>query len=275
MIGAVESPPLNDNAGEASCERPEAEAQRVFVRMITARPGAPWDQSRQAALEARLGAPARSSEIVWRVRRLDAWRPGAEARFAAVYARSEDAKAGLTATPIVDGRRVSVSFAPAVQQARRLSGLVLAGLASAAIVVCILALGGQVIARRGQLTGALDTVEQASIARLRQAQDLSRLKRQARALDEERLNGRQIGDLLADLTWASMAKSPSAHIQALHWDHGYMAVESQGDAAPFGATDRPVQRSQAPVRPGVWLWGVSTLEPWEAKAPAQRTRRRP
>jgi hypothetical protein len=273
MICAAEAPPLNDNDGAGPEEPAGGDAQRVFVRIIIARAGAPWDQSRQAALEARLGAPARAADIAWRVKRLDAWRPGALARFAAVYARSEDARAGLTATPLVDGRPLSVSFAAPAEQARRLSGVALAALACGAAAACLMALAGQVMTRRTTLTNQLENVERTSSARLRQAEDLARMKRQATVLDQERLEGRRISDVLADLTWASLAKSPAAHIQALHWDHRFMAVEVQGDALPFTDSDRPVQRSKAQIRPGVWLWGVVSLEPWDSENPPQRRRR--
>lgn len=260
MIGAAALPPLNDNDGAE-----EAEAQRVFVRVITARPGPPWDQSRQAALEAKLGAPARLTDIVWRVRRLDSWRPGGPARFAAVYARAEDARKGLVATPTVEGRQVSVSFIPPAQQARRLRMLAAVALASGALSALGFGLVSTVIARRGETASLLDSAERVSASRLRQAESLGRLKRQTAVLDGEGLRGRRIADVLADVAWASAGKSPAAHIQALHWDHGFMAVEVEGADPPFAAPGRPVQKSKAPVRPGVWLWGVTSMDPWQAE----------
>ncbi len=261
MMGAEALPPLNDNDGSE-----DAAAQRVFVRVIATRPGPPWDQARQAALEARLGAPARLADIVWRLRRLDPWRPGGPARFAAVYARVEDARNGLVAAPMVEGRQVSVSFTPPAQQARRLRRLGAVALASAVVAALAFGLASTVIARRSQTGALLDSAERASASRLRQADALGRLKRQALALDGEGLRGRRIADLLADVAWASAAKSPAAHVQALHWDHGFMAVEVEGADPPFASPDRPVQRSKAPVRPGVWLWGVSSMDPWQTGA---------
>ncbi len=258
MMGAEALPPLNDNDGAE-----DAAAQRVFVRVIATRPGPPWDQARQAALEARLGAPARLTDIVWRLRRLDPWRPGGPARFAAVYARAKDARNGLVAAPTVEGRQVSVSFTPPAEQARRLRRLGAVAMASAVIAALAVGLASTVIARRGQTGALLDSAERAAAARLRQADALGRLKRQALELDGAGLRGRRIADLLADVAWTSAAKSPAAHIQALHWDHGFMAVEVEGADPPFASPDRPVQKSKAPVRPGVWLWGVSSMDPWQ------------
>ena len=248
------APILNDND--------ETATPRVFVRQFTARPGPPWDQARQARLEARLGAPAPLSEVVYRLRRLDPWRPGGTARFAAIYAREQDARHGLVATPTIDGRQVPVSFMPAAETAKRLRKLAVVALASAAVVALVVTALGSAITRRAQTEAALQSVEQLAMSRQRQAQTLRQLKRQTLALDAAGVRGMALSDVLSDLAWASAARSPDAHIQALHWDHGYMAVEVEGDAAPFQTADRPVQKAKAPVRPGVWLWGVGTLEPW-------------
>ena len=266
MIGAAPARELNDND-----DHEDADGQRVFVRVITARPGPPWDQSRQATLEARLGAPAPLSEVAYRLRRLDPWRPGGAARFAAIYARQQDARAGLIATPTIDGRRIPVSFMPAAQAALRLRKLAIAALASGAVAALAVTALGSAIARRGEAESALSAVERVADGRQRQAQELRRLKRQTIALDAAGVRGQALGNVLADLAWASAAKTPDAHIQALHWDHGYLAVEVEGDAAPFQSADRPLVKARTPVRPGVWLWGVGTLEPWGTGAGARST----
>ena len=252
----LDDPILNDND--------ETGAQKVFVRLITARPGPPWDQARQAGLEARLGAPAPLSEVVYRLRRLDSWRPGGSARFAAVYARLQDARQGLVATPTIDGKRIPVSFMPAAEAARRLRKLAIVALASGAIAALAVTALGSAMARRSQDEAALRGAERLATSRQRQAQELRRLKRQSLVLDQMGLRKMALGDVLSDLAWASSARSPDAHIQALHWDHGYLAVEVEGEAAPFLGGDRPDGRPGLFRRPGVWLWGVSTLEPWAA-----------
>ena len=251
-------------------EAPGAEPRQVFTRVIATRPGPPWDQSRQAALEARMGAPARLEDIVYRVRRLDPWRPGATARFAALYVRAEEARGGLTVSSDVDGRLVTVKFTSPTEQVHRLRGLLIGGAAAAAVVAILMTLAGTVTARRERTTQALETVERATTVRQQEAGALRRVKREARALDAEGLRNRRIEDVLTDLAWASRSKSATAHIQALHWDHGFMAVEAEGAQPPFEAADRPLERAKAPVRPGVWLWGVGSLDPWQNAPPRRR-----
>ena len=256
MTAAALRPPTNDNDGGR-----EGAGHRVFVRVITTAPALPWDQSRQANLEARLGAPARLSEIVYRLRRLDRWAPRTASRFAAVYARTEDARRGLTATTVVEGRPMTVSFATPMQQALRLkSAAVMLG-AVATLAAFALLLSAQLIARRAQLSEALGHAERLSLARAAQLKALERMDRQARALDAAGMRGRRLAAVLADVAGIGRAKTADAHILALHWDHGFVAVEATGDASPFG-TDTPVEKAKAPVRPGVSLWGLRSAAPW-------------
>lgn len=262
--------PINDND-----EAEEAASQRVFVRMINARPGPPWDQSRQATLDARLGAPAPLSEVVYRLRRIDPWRPGSSARFAAIYARTQDARAGLVVTPTIDGRRISVSFTPPAQHARQARSLLIALVASGAATALVVTAVGVATARRGEATSALESFERIAAARVKQSAELGRMKRQTVLLDAAGLSGRRLDDVLSDLAWASRSKAAGAHIQALHWDHGFMAVEVGGDVAPFEATDRTVERAKAQVRPGVWLWGVGSLDPWSSGPAPRRAPKEP
>ena len=121
MTGPATAIPLNDNGDEEA----GAEAPRIFVRVINTHPGSPWSQSQQATLEARLGAPGRLDDIAYRIRRLDRWRPGGPARFAAVYARAEDVRRGFVATRTVEGRPLTVDFTSPMGRALRLRGAVI------------------------------------------------------------------------------------------------------------------------------------------------------
>jgi len=56
----------------------------------------------------------------------------------------------------------------------------------------------------------------------------------------------------------SAARTPDARIEALHWDHGLLAVEARGEYPPIAGSGPPPERSSKPVRPGVWLWGLKT-----------------
>ena len=259
MMGPATATPLNDNGDEDA----GAEAPRIFVRVINTHPGAPWSQSQQATLEARLGAPGRLDDIAYRIRRLDRWRPGGPARFAAVYARTEDVRRGFVATRTVEGRPLTVDFTSPMARALRLRGAVAMAGVIAAVAALTLTVVGQVMARRAAASQALQGVEQLADARARQAGAADQEKRDARALDAEGLRKRELEVVLSDMDWAARSKAPDAHLQALHWDHGFLAVEAEGKAPPFQTQDRPVENANAPVRPGVWLWGVGSVQPWQ------------
>jgi hypothetical protein len=266
MISEDRSLPVNDDEAGGPAPGPP----KLFTRLITTRPGPPWDQARQAELEARLGAPARLSEVAYRLQRLDPWRPGKPVRYAAVYARAEEARQGLVAAASVGDREITVRFTPPAERARQARTAALLALAAAAAVVVVAALAGTVAARRADLAAALDEVQTRSAAKLREAARLTGSKREAVLLGDARLQGRRLQDVVADLDWAARAKAPDAHIEAFHWDHGFLAVEADGQAPPFATTDHPLQRSRTPIRPGVWLWGVSSLDPWSGSSGERR-----
>lgn len=244
-------------------------APRVFVRTVPAPPGLPWDQARAADLEARMGAPLPLNGVAYQVRRLDGWAPGRPARFAAFYVRAAEIGERLSTTVEVDGAPVDVQFVSERERRRQARTLLTgAGVAGGLAVVLALALLCAVQARI-QASARLDTLEQQADSRLRQAQKLAALKLQARALDAAGARGASLVQVLDDLAVVSAAKAPNAHIQAFHWDRGYMGVEVRGDAQPFAAIDRQVQRADKPVRPDVWLWGVAP--PAGRRGPANAT----
>ena len=185
-MAVAEPAPLNDNDGE-----PDA-AERLFARVIETSPGPPWDQSRQAELEARLGAPSPLSDLVYRVRRLEPWRPARRARFAAIYARAQDAREGLQGTAVVDGRSIAVSFVSPALYARRLgrltlgAGLIVAGLAMAVGLVATVG------ARRAAAQQLLDTVERRLDVGERRAREADRLQHETQLLDELNLRGQRL-----------------------------------------------------------------------------------
>ncbi len=260
---------LNDDGadpspGDAGVD--DLHVQRLFVRVISARAAAPWDQARQAALEASLGAPVRLGDVGYRVRRLDGWRPGAEARFVVAYARAEDISRGLVARHTVEGREVVIDFSSPLQRLERLRAMAVFAAALLVLALGLVVATGQVMGRRAALDASLQDAERIATGRLTQANELVREKRQAQALDQQGLRNRSMEAVLKDIAWVSRAKATGAHIQALHWDHGFVAVEASGDANPFALSDRAVQKAKAPVRPGVWLWGVDSLDPWQESA---------
>ncbi|MDR3509244.1 MAG: hypothetical protein P4L64_15225 [Caulobacteraceae bacterium] len=228
----------------------------VFVRTLSTPPGLPWDQARAAALEARVGAPLPLADVVYRLRRLEAWSPGRPARYAACYVRAAEAGETFSTTVEVDGRTLPIQFLSAAERGRQARRL---GILAAVVAVTVLSLGSAIssaLAVRADTSDRLGMAEQRAALKLRQAQTQARLHEEARMLDAAGARHRALGDFLTDLAWASAAKAPGAHINALHWERGYVAVEVRGDAPPFTAGDRAVIRADKPIRPGVWLWGV-------------------
>jgi hypothetical protein len=161
---------------------------------------------------------------------------------------------------------VKVRFFSPAETRRRLRHGGLAAAAVAAVVAAALGVSLSVVSVRGQADERLEAAEAKAALQLRRAEKRERLATQARALATTGVDGRRLHDLLEDVAWASRARAPDARVEALHWDHGYMAVEVRGDTAPFPTgAGRTVEQAKRPVRPGVRLWGVG---PGAASAPA-------
>ena len=245
---------------------PRRSEPKIFVRSISTPAGLPWSQARIAALEARLGAPLPLHEVVYQLHRLEAWRPGQPARYASFYARAQDVGDEFSTTMQVDGRSISIQFVSAAEQHKRARRLMVIALITAVFAAVVVAAITTALAGRAAGEERLAGVEHLAMNRLRQAEAEEHLKEQTRALDSMNVDGHRMSDFFRDLNWASGAKSPTAHIQALHWDRGYMAVEVRGDAAPFTDSDRAVVRVSKPIKPGTWLWGVTPMQPPTARS---------
>ncbi|WP_423306981.1 hypothetical protein [Caulobacter sp. KR2-114] len=235
---------------------PEAPRQRIFVRPFLAPAGAPWDQGRAAGLEARLGAPLPLAEIVYQVQRLEPWRPGRPARFAAFYARARDVGEALEEVVEVDGQARAVRFVSARVQARKAQGAIALALLLGMLAASVGTAFAYALVARGADAERLESLTPAVAGKARLAKALDRQRRESRALENGGVRGLALSDYLSDLAWASAAKAPGARIDAVHWDHGLMAVEAHGDQPPFAAGDRQVTKVPKPIRPGLWLWGV-------------------
>ena len=254
-----------------SLDKTGRQTPTVFVRTLAAPPGLPWDQARAAALEARVGAPLPLSEVVYRLRRLDGWAPGRPARYAACYVRAQEAGETFETTVEIDGRTIPVQFLSAAELNRRAQRL--GAIAAIAGVTCLL-FGlaiSSAIAIRGETEDRLSAADLHAETKLRLAHSQARLYREARLLDAAGVKHQAVSDLLADMAWAAGAKAPGAHIDALHWEHGYLAVEARGETAPFAGGDRAILKADKPVRPGVWLWGVGPAGSAQAQATAGAT----
>lgn len=246
-------PPLVD---DDAFDEPADAHPHVFVRAFSVPAAMPWEQTRAAQLEARHGAPLPISELLFRCRRLGSWGLGRPGRFAVFYVRGREFKAPFETVVEVDGEPVKVAFGAGAEQLRRAKSSVLV-LILVGFTAFVLAAAPMIAfkARRDAQT-RLDAVEQALAAKMRLAAAVERDRRNAGALRRAIGRTAPVGDVLADLAWATRAKDPEARIVAIHWDHGFLAVEARGEVPPFNAGDRRLERSDKPVRAGVWLWGV-------------------
>lgn len=254
---------VDDEEADVAPEAPvEAKpAPKVFVRTLQTPPGLPWEQSRTAELDARLSSPLPAGDVVYQLRRLDTWRPGSPARFAAFYVLARDVGGRLETQAQVDGRDVRVVFESAqvaADRAKRLGGI---GLAAAVIAFAFVLVVSLALGRRAELEGRLASAEQQASAKLSAASARARLKLQDQTLRAWPDKGAPMSEILADLGWISGAKAGGAQIDGVHWDHGLLAVEAPGLQPPlvvFG--DRKLRRSAKPIRPGVFLWAVDRQE---------------
>lgn len=245
-----------------SLDRLDSEAETVacppvvFARGIDAAAAMPWDQVRAARLDAVLNAPIPNSDVALVLRRIGRWAYRSPARFAAIYARQSDVGDGFSTTVELDGRLMTVTFPSARRQMARARQLLVVTTLATTATFLFIATGATIWSARSQAEQRLAALEQQAARKLLQAQAAERLSAQARALDAQGLRGTRAADVLGDLSWASTARRPDARVAAFHWEAGVVAVEARGEDSPFAASDRLVERSSAPVRPGTWLWGV-------------------
>lgn len=249
--------PLADFGEPVLQQEDEAQEPRLFVRAITIRPAPPWDQARAARLEATLNAPVPLTQVALQLRRLEPWRPGAPGRYGAVYARHEDVRDGLTTTASLDGITFPVRFASPGRQREQARQLAIVGTLTAVGVFLLVTTAASVIATRIQATSRLEALELATAQRATRARSVSLRQAQAQALLEAGLDDRRASRVLEDLAWAARNRTANAGVEGFVWEGSLFAVEARGEEAPFSAIDRKVERASRPVRPGVWLLGVS------------------
>lgn len=246
--------PLIDMAAEAP--KPTAPPPQVFVRALVTPPGPPWEQARAARLDARHGAPLAIAELVHQVRRLERWAPGRPGRYGAFYVRAREFREPFEARVEVDGQTVAVRFGAPARDFGQLRG---AGAAVLAVVLSGAILGAGVtlaLSARGAASVRLEAAEQLGQRKLKMAEAARTRATQARDLRALVGHGRPLGEVIGDLTWVATSKTPEARLVGVHWERGLLAVEARGEQPPFLAVDRPIERSEKPLRPGVWLWAI-------------------
>jgi hypothetical protein len=236
---------------------PTQDQPKVFVRKLVAPPGWPWEQGRLADLDARLGSPLPAGDVSYQLKRLEPWRPGGPARFAAFYVLAAEVTGRLETHAQVDGRAIVVVFESTEETARRAKQLGMVGLSSAlAIFVLVAALGGA-LARRAQLEGQLASAEQKAALKLRGVSAKARLRVQDQSLRAWPDRGAPLGEVLADIAATSGAVDGQARIEAFHWERGLIGVEARGERPPLIVfADQQLKRSARPIRRNVWLWAI-------------------
>lgn len=235
-------------------------APQVFVRTFQTPAAMPWDQARAANLEARHGAPLPLADLMHRLRRMEPWAPGQSARYAVFYIRRRDYTGPFETLVDVDGQSTRVAFgktgrAAAAKQGRSAGFVVTLGVVAA---LGLASTGGwMAFQARAENEAELSRLEQQAAAKLRLARKAQHQRDVVRDLALVRNGAARPEEVLAEIAWVGRARTPDARLVGFHWDHGLLALEARGEAAPVTLTGGRLERSPKPLRPGVWLWGVS------------------
>jgi hypothetical protein len=246
---------MSSEAVLALIEGDEAAGPQVFLRTHVTPPGAPWDQSRAADLEAMNGAPLSLDLITMSTRRIDNWRPGQPGRFATAYVRSSEVGEALAVTRALGGRMLTFRFEPpAVREQRVRANMLSLGAAGLALVLVLWAVSAA-LGARARREADLQALEAQAERVEAEARGTAAQARDQALLDAEGLRGRTISAALEDLAWASRARAPAAKVASVRWKDGVFSVEAQGDKTPFVTVDRGVSASPG-LRPGHTAWAV-------------------
>lgn len=232
----------------------EHEVARFYVRVMQTPPGAPWDQTRAARLDASLGAPLGGDALTWAVERLASWRPRTSGRFAVAYVRREDAPSAPAALS-VEGAQVRFRFSTEADRAGRLRTLAVGGL------LAVAAISGGVFGIQKALS--VRTEREAALAQLetnaRGWERVARLRRQGAAdaavLRRAGAEGAAFGDVAADIFWLGRAKAPSVTIERVRWSRSGLEVTALGPGQPVIGAERPIEAAGEAVGARVWRIG--------------------
>lgn len=228
---------------------------KVLVRILTAQPGLPWDQTKAAMLDARHGSPIPLADVSLQLRRLAPWSPGAEGRFAALYAPTRIIGERLRTTVFIKGSPVEVEFlSPGAQAAARKRLLFVAAGAAVFVAVTISAVG-EMLSRKDEAEIQLSALETQSASRARAVALQQRQLEQSRALDAVRDRGAPLDRVLSDLAAVSAMQAPAAQVVGVHWQDGAVALEARGKSSPLSSNRGwSVEHSDKSIRRGVGLW---------------------
>ena len=263
LLQVSTSPPIDPNlfgADEATDDdRAESSGPQVLLRAVTTPPAPPWDQSRAADMEARLQAPLPAEVVSWRMRRSEAWRPGQPGRYIVAYVRRSDVGEGFSTLETFEGRSYPFEFLPPGQREATIRRFTLAAAGAGAVTLVATFAVVAAIQARGEAEVRLNSVELTVARRQAQAVSQAELARRDQTLAGAGLDAQRPARALSDLAWVAQNRSEGVGIEAALWEPGLTAVEVRGDQQPFTAVDRMLRRAARPVRPGVSLWGISSL----------------
>jgi len=236
---------------------PPPHTPTILTRTISAPPGAPWDQSRAALLEARLGAPLPIAELKFKLKRLESWRPNRAGKFAAFYMRSAEYRGPFETVVGVEGASITVEFGRTSRQLERARTVGTAAVMAAVILALVIAAVTGAVSARRDAAALVDRGEAMAAARGRALTAFNRREAQiaeAKALQKGRV---RVSELVSDLEWASANRASDARIVAVHLYQGLFAVEARGSNSPMTSQARPLTRPDRPVRDDVWLWALA------------------
>lgn len=252
-----------------TAETAQSDAPRFYVRVVETPPGAPWDQSRAARLDASLGAPLGANALTWAVERLAPWRPRMPGRFGVAYVRRQDAPTGPS-TLSVEGVQVRFRFSTPEEQTRRLRTTATTGVLAAA-AIC-----GGVLATQKALSVRAE--REASLAQLevnaRGWDRVAHLRSQAASdgavLRRAGVQGATFGDLAADLFWLGRAKAPSVTIERVRWSSSGLEVTALGPGQPVIGSERKVEPVGESGGARIWRIGSASLRSVERRGGISR-----
>jgi hypothetical protein len=247
----------------------QADTARFYVRVVETPPGAPWDQSRAARLDALLGSPLAGDALSWAVERLAPWRPRTPGRFGVAYARRDDAPAGLT-TLAVENAQVRFRFSTPEDRNRRLRAMAMTGLLATA-AISGLGLGSQkALSVRAEREAALARLEVNARGWDRVARFQNQAASDTAALRRAGVEGAAFGDLAADLFWLGRAKAPSVTIERVRWNRSGMEVTAIGPGQPVIGSERTVEALGGSDSVRAWRIGPAHAAPVERRSGISR-----
>ncbi len=184
---------------------------------------------------------------------------GEPGKFVAVYLRGVDQRQGLKFDIEIQGQHLTIDLPSKQQQAAQsIQRAWYLGL-GAAILIALFLMGSLTLQRRAAEADRITELETLVKHRAHEADGIARAKGDAEALARLGLDNRTLDQALADLKDLSLNRDPAVRVDAFYWNKGYWAVEARGVGAPISDATVALQRSDKPVRKGVWLW-VSARE---------------